>query len=321
MRIAFFGSADVGEPTLCELAKQDHEIAVVFTQPDKPAGRGGHLRKTRIKERAELMDVPVEQPETLKDGTAGETLRRYDVDLAVVVAYGHLIPKTMLEIPRHGFINLHASLLPKYRGAAPVPHAILNGEKETGLTVFRLNERFDEGDILERAVIPITLSDTSATILEKMSPIGATLVCKVVGELEAGWANFVPQIEAEATRAPKMSKDDGLIRWEQSAVQIDLACRAYQPWPLAFTYVGQGDKKLRMTVLQVEPADITALPNRAGNETPGTILAADPKTGLIVRCASGGVRLRRVRIEGKREMEDLEYLRGARLEPGMTLGL
>ncbi len=322
MRIAFFGSANIGEETLCKLAEHENEIAVVFTQPDKPAGRGGHLRKTRIKERAEMMGVDVHQPLTLKDGEATEILKSYNVDLAVVVAYGHLIPGQMLAVPQHGFINLHASLLPKYRGAAPVPFAILDGEAETGVTIFRLNERFDEGDILDREIIPITGDDTTATLLEKMAPIGAELVCKVVGELEAGWAHFVPQLDAEATKAPKMNKDDGLIHWHAPGEQIDRMSRAYQPWPLAYTYVQQGKKKLRMAVLKVEfvNGENGEEVGAGVEQTPGTILAADKKAGLVVATGNGALRLRRVKVEGKKEMEDVDYLLGARLEPGMHLG-
>lgn len=318
MRIAFFGSAPIAVHGMCALLEAGHDIAVVVTQPDRPAGRGGHARGTPVKERAAMLGTPVEQPETLRDGTATAMLRGYGVQLAVVVAYGKLIPPDMLAVPPHGFVNIHASLLPKYRGAAPVPHAILQGESETGVTIFRLNERWDAGDVLGRETIPIHPDDTAATVLERLAPIGAKLLCSVVGQLEAGWVQPVPQTESEATLAPKLTKDMGHIDFYATADRIDRQVRAFQPWPLSHVFLGEGKKRKRLNILSA-----TGVPHPegvAGDATPGTILSADPHAGLVVACGEGdAVRLARLQPEGKRAMEDVEYLRGAHLQPGTLL--
>lgn len=271
---------------------------------------------TAVKEQALLHNIPVEQPENLKDGAALEALKKYNPDLVVVVAYGHLITPEMLAVPKYGFMNLHASILPKYRGAAPVPYAILNNDAETGVTVFRLNERFDEGDILGIERIPIEAKDTTATILEKLASIGADLVCKVVGEFEAGWTQLVPQSEEEASRAPKMKKEDALLDWNDSPVVIDCKVRAYQPWPLCYTFIGVGKKRKRLCILDVEVAGVIE-----GEVANGEVLAADQEEGLVVACGvDESIKIIRLKPEGKKEMSALEFLRGARLEVGDKLG-
>ncbi len=319
MRLVFFGSAPIAVSTLNALIDSKHEVVGVFTQPDRPAGRGGHMHLTAVKERAVEVGIPVEQPSTLRDGTAAEALRKFCPDVAVIVAYGHLIPKDLLVIPEHGFINLHASILPKYRGASPVPYAILNGDEETGVTVFQLNERFDEGRILGIETLPIEDTDTTATVLQKLSPIGAELVCKVVGELEAGWIVPIEQNEHEATMAPKMQKDDGRLNWSLDAKNIDLHVRAYQPWPRCFTFYISGRRLRRLCILEVRRHELT------GETTVdnGEIIYADDENGLVVGCGDGeAVRLIRVKPEGKKEMRGVDFMHGARLKPGdMLLGI
>lgn len=319
MRIAFFGSAPIAVHGLCALLDVGHEIAVVVTQPDRPAGRGGHARGTPVKERACMLGIPVEQPDTLRDGIATQRLREYHVDLAVVVAYGKLIPPAMLAVPPHGFVNIHASLLPKYRGAAPVPHAILQGETETGVTIFRLNERWDAGDVLGRESIPLHPDDTAATVLERLAPIGARLLCGVVGQMEAGWVQPIPQIESEVTYAPKLTKEMGHLDFYATPARIDRRIRAFQPWPLAYAFLGEGKKRKRLNLLST--TEVLPPPHKAGREaTPGTVLLADPRAGLVVACGEGmAMRLSRIQPEGKRVMEDVEYLRGAHLKAGDCL--
>lgn len=314
MRIVFCGSGAFGAPTLEGLAADGHEIVRVWTQPDRPAGRGGRTRPTPIKTLAAELGVPVYQPHTLKDGEALDTLRTDEPDVAVVVAYGHLIPADMLAVPHHGFVNLHASLLPKYRGAAPVPHAILQGETETGVTVFRLNERWDAGDILDKAVLPIEDDDTTGSLLTKMAPMGADLMRGIVGQMVAGWVSAKPQTDTEATKAPKLTKEMGHIDWTGSQAHIDRMVRAFQPWPLAYTYIHTGKGKTRLALLDVENAP---MPRR--RPEPGTVLHADDKDGLIVMAGDGPLFLREIKPEGKRAMSGRDYLRGARIEAGMTL--
>lgn len=314
MRIEFFGSGAFAVPTLSALASDGHTILRVFTQPDRPAGRGGHTRPTPVKKCAAELDIPVVQPHTLRDGQALAWAQEDAPDVGVVVAYGHLIPRDLLQVPAHGFINLHASLLPKYRGAAPVPHAILEGEKETGSTVFRLNERWDAGDILGRTVLPIRDDDTTGSLLERMAEPGADLVRETVGQLAGGWVQALPQKDAEATSAPKLTKEMGHIDWSGPRDRIERMTRAFQPWPLAYTTLHAGKGPVRLAVLAAEPA---AMPHHA--PPPGTVVHADPKDGLIVMAGDGPLFLRKIKPEGKRAMTGLEYLRGARIKPGMRL--
>ncbi len=312
MKIVFFGSAPIAVSTFNALIESRNEILAVFTQPDRPAGRGGHMHQTAVKVRALEVGIPVEQPERMRDPEAIEALKKYEPDVAVIVAYGHLIPKVLLEIPEHGFINLHASLLPRYRGAAPVPFAILNGDSETGVTVFQLNEKFDEGKILGVEKVTIEDTDTTTTLLEKLSPIGAELICKVVGELEAGWIVPLEQNDEEATFAPKMNKDDGRVDWALDSRTIDLHVRAYQPWPRCFTFYVAGRKVRRLCILEVRDYDMTGQSGKNGE-----IVHADEENGLVVGCGNGqAVRLIRVKPEGKKEMRGLDFMHGARLKVG-----
>lgn len=316
MRICFFGSAPIAVATLDRLLERHLDVCAVFSQPDRPAGRGGKMHMTAVKERALACGLPIHTPEEIKSPAAAELLRTYNPELVVIVAYGHLIPKSLLEIPARGFINLHASLLPKYRGAAPVPHAILNGEKETGVTVFRLNERFDAGDILARERLTIEPDDTSETVLQKLAPIGAELVCKVIGEFMAGWTHPVAQHEEQATKAPKLTKYDGLLDWEETPDMIDCKVRAYQPWPLCHTFTGTGKKIRRLCILKVQE-----YPAGSGGAFPGEIIHAEPKEGLVVACGGGkAVRILHLKPEGKKEMDAPEFLRGHHFQPGERLG-
>lgn len=315
MNICFFGSAPIAVETLNALIASGSPVSAVFSQPDRPAGRGGKMHMTAVKERALELGLPVYTPEKLKAQETIDELAQYKPDLVVVVAYGRLIPPCLLQIPKHGFVNLHASILPKYRGAAPVPYAILNNEKETGVTVFRLNERFDAGDILAIERLPIQPDDTSETVLRKLAPIGAKLVCSVVGQLEAGWVHPVVQTEPLATHAPKIDKEEGLLDWRETPVKIDCKVRAFQPWPLCYCFIGPEEHRKRLCLLKVAEHA-----GGAQGREPGEILAADPHKGLIVACGGGkAVAILRLKPEGRKEMDAADFLRGAHLKAGERL--
>lgn len=320
MRVVFLGSDSFAVPTLATLVGSEVDVSLVITQPDRPAGRGSKIRQTPVKEAAVEMGIPVYQPPGLKDREVNACLEKEKPDLCVIVAYGHKVPPGMLDIPRYGFINAHASILPKYRGAAPVPHAILNGESETGVTVFQLAEEWDDGPVYGTVTTPIRSTDTSASLLNRMSVLAGELVLRVVRDIASGKAAPVPQEHAGATRAPKMTREDGLVDWSSPSDDIDRLVRAFQPWPEAFTFLPPKrgkQKRLHILTLQHEPQFDLA----AHSAIPGEILAADGRLGLIVAAGDGlAVRLARVKPEGKRAMDGAEFVRGANLEKGMVLG-
>lgn len=307
MRLIYLGSGEFGIPTLEALAAV-HEIPLVVSQPDRPAGRGGKTRPTPIKARATELGLTVETPEKPNSPEFEQRLRELEPELAVVVAYGHLIRKNLLDVPEHGFVNLHASILPAYRGAAPVPWAILNGEAESGATVFQLDERFDTGAILGTIRLPIRDDDTSATYLAALAPKGAELMAEVVRDIEAGRKTPQPQDNAQASAAPKFRKDDGRIDWSQPYAVIERKVRALQPWPLASTTLPGAKGEIRLNVLTLAPAEMNA-----GGKAPGAVLAADPKGGLVVATGDGTARLALIQPEGKRPMPDTEFLRGSKV--------
>lgn len=314
MRVAYFGSGEFGVPTLATLAERGHDIVSVATQPDRPAGRGGYCRSTPIKALAEELGLPVFQPEKPNTPDFIGCMRDLRPDLAVVVAYGHLIRRELLDIPRLGFVNLHASLLPAYRGAAPVPWAILKGEATSGASVFRLDERFDTGGVIARAELPIAPDDTAESYLRKLAPIGGRLMADALAALAAGRAEVQPQDDARASNAPKLKKEDGRIDWSLPWRDIERKIRAFQPWPLAFTVIPTVKGEVRVNILRLEAAT-------AGAECwkPGEFVTADPKAGLVVMTGDGPVRLALLQPEGRKPMPDADFLRGTRvLPPGVS---
>jgi methionyl-tRNA formyltransferase len=320
MRIVFLGSGEFAVPALERLAEAGHIIPLVFTQPDRPAGRGAHLHPTPVKEKAAELGLPVYQPETLKGPDPTARLRAEAPRLCVVAAYGHRLPNRMLMVPALGFINAHASILPKYRGAAPVPHAILNGERETGVTIFRVQEAWDSGPIYASARTPIEDSDTSGIVLDRLAGMGAELLVRVVADLESDRGNPLPQEDGAVTLAPKLRHEDGRIDWSRTAAQIDRQVRAFLPWPVAYTYVHDPAGNVRvLQVLGVKPE-----PARTPSITstrPGTILEADPRRGLLVAVGKEeALRITRVKPAAKRTMDSAAFLRGHPLEKGMILG-
>lgn len=309
MRLVFFGSGEFGLPTLETLLDGGHDIPAVVTQPDRPAGRGGKHRATPIKALALKRGVPVLQPEKPNSPELAAEIAGIAPDLAVIVAYGHLIRQPLLGIPRLGFVNLHASLLPAYRGAAPVPWAILRGETISGATVFTLDEKVDTGAILGQVALPIAAEDDTESYLRKLAPLGAELAARAIADLASGRAAPKIQNHAEASLAPKLKKGDGEIDWSKRRDEIERGVRAFRPWPLAFTILPTARGALRLNVLRLEAAD-----SRPGDFPPGRVLAADPVDGLVVMTGDRPARLALIQPEGKRAMRDIDFLRGTKID-------
>ena len=308
MRLVFFGSGEFGVRALEAMVAGVAVPALVVSQPDRPAGRGGRASPTPIRRLAERLGLPVAAPERPNHPDFVAELAALAPDLAVVVAYGHLIRKPLLELPRLGFVNLHASLLPAYRGAAPVPWAIMNGERESGVTVFQLDERFDSGAVLARASLAIAPDDTSKTYLDKLAPLGAGLLAETALALAAGQAVPQRQDESAASSAPRLGKADGAIDWTRPCAEIERRVRALQPWPRAYAVLPVAGGAMRASILRLSRSGLDG----KGAE-PGSVVLADPDQGLFVMAGDAPARLEMLQPEGRRPMPDRDFLRGNRV--------
>jgi methionyl-tRNA formyltransferase len=310
MRIVFFGSPEASLPTLRRLLAAGHSVELVVTQPDKPAGRGRKLTPCPVKRFAVANGLPVVQPVRVrKDEGFLERLAAARPDVNVVVAYGQIMPVPVIDLPRYRSLNVHFSLLPRYRGASPVAWAILRGESKTGITIFELNERMDEGDVLAMEETGIGPRETARELEARLAEMGAALMTRTLTNIEA--AQRVPQNHAEATVAPKLRKEDGLIDWSSEAVAIDRKVRAFDPWPIAYSFMGG----LRIQLLRGLP-----LNERIEGQGPGTVISSD-KAGVAVACGHGSLyRVERLRPEGKAEMDAQAFALGGHVRPGDIFG-
>jgi len=304
MRLVFFGSPEAALPSLEALCDAGHVIALVVTQPDRPSGRGKIVTASAVKRFAVEHKIPVIQPESIrKDPAALEAIRNAAADIHVVVAFGQIIPALIFDLPKHKSINVHFSLLPMYRGAAPVSRALLEGEARTGVTIFRLNERMDEGDILATSVTDIFPEENAGILEKRLAGIGARLLCATLARLDD--IVSVPQNHALATYAPKIQKEEGRIDWRAHAAAVARKVRAFTPRPGAFTmFKGQ-----RIIILEGRDD------GRAGDERPpGTILAVS-KAGLDVACGENSVfRVARLQPESRSPMEAYAYSLSGRMK-------
>jgi methionyl-tRNA formyltransferase len=302
LRLAFMGSPGFSVPALRALHGAGHEIAMVYAQPPRPAGRGQRETPCPVHQAALEMGLPVRTPARVrKDVAEHDAFAALGLDAAVVVAYGLILPKPMLDAPRRGCLNIHASLLPRWRGAAPIHAAVLAGDAETGITIMRMDEGLDTGPMLLRETTPIGARETTSAVHDRLSEMGARLILRALEEDPAS----VPQPEAGATYAPKLGKEDGRLDWSQPAAALDRRVRAMTPWPGAFT--GWNGEVLR--VLSAEPA--------MGKGAPGTVL----NDSLLVACGGGtALRLTRVQRAGRAAMEAGAFLRGTPMPPGTVLG-
>ncbi len=309
MNVLYFGSALFAVDPLVAICKSRHNVVGVVTRTDKRKGRNLVSSETPIKKKAAELNIPVMQPANVNDEGFMAQAKSAGADIFVVVAFGDIMKRPILDMPPKGCVNLHGSLLPKYRGAAPINRAIVNGDRKTGVTVIRMNERMDAGDMIAHKECPIAAHDTAIAIAEKLSGIGARLMVSVLDSIEDGRAEYIPQNKDEATYAPKLTKNDGLIDWKDDGVNIYNRIRGFVPWPGTYTNLGKSVLK----IIEAEEAGVEGVPPGR----PGQIMSVDPKAGILVRTGDGAMLLKSVQPEGKRAMSSQEFVRGHKIEPGM----
>lgn len=305
LRIVFMGTPDFAVPTLQALIDGPHEVVGVFCRPDKAKGRGQKLQMPPVKEAALAANIPVFQPTTLKDDAMKEPLAQLKPDVIVVIAYGMLLPKWVLDLPRLGCVNLHGSLLPKYRGAAPIQFAVLNGDTETGITLMQMDEGLDTGDMLMTAKIPVTEQDTAGTVFDRLAVVGGEMINAALDDLEAGKLTPVKQDEALASHTTKIRKDMGAIDWTQSAQSLACKIRAFNPSPGCFGQLNGKRVKLWHAI---------AVEGGKGAQ-PGTVVATG-ETGLDVATGDGVLRITEIQPESKKRMKAADYCRGYQIKAG-----
>lgn len=298
-------------PTLRRCVEEGHEVAAVWTQPDRPAGRGHHLKAPPVKEYALGRGLAVYQPEKIRNAEALDLFRSHAAEAAVVVAYGRILPGEFLRAPRRGCINVHFSLLPKYRGAAPVNWAIVRGERETGVTTMLIDEGLDTGDLLLRRATPIGDAETAPQLLERLATLGAELLVETLARLDR--IEPQPQDDAAATHAPILKREDGLIDWSLTAADINRRVRGFQPWPNAYTFY----KDRRLVLWRAEPAGADSpVPSVA----PGEVVSARGDA-LVIACGGAtSLRLSELQPEGKQRMSARDFVNGMHVAAGERLG-
>jgi methionyl-tRNA formyltransferase len=296
MRIVFIGTGEIGVPTLRALLNSEHEVVALVTQPDKPVGREQRIEPPPIKRAITKTRIRILQPARIKDPQAIEEIRGFTPDVIVVVAYGQILPRDLLEIPRLACLNLHASLLPRWRGAAPIQAAIAAGDCETGMTAMYMDEGLDTGDILLQRNLEILPNDTSGSLHDRLAQVAPETLLESLRLLAAGSAPRIPQDNSRAIYAPKLKREHAQIDWSESAEAIERKIRAYNPWPGAFM-------KIDRQTLKIFSASVVDLSGQ-----PGEILRSDKD--LIVTTSKGALSLEEVQLEGKRRMTAAEFLRG-----------
>ena len=312
MRVIFFGTPDFSVGTLEALMDAGHQVVLVVTQPDKPKGRGEVMQYTPVKEVALAHDIPVFQPKKIRDPESLKELKKYDADVMVVIAFGQILPKEVLAMTPYGCINVHASLLPAYRGAAPIQWAVINGEKESGVTTMQMDTGLDTGDMIMRTVVPLDEKETGETLHDKLAAAGAALCVETLKALEEKTATWEKQGETTTAYASMLKKDMGKINWSDSAVKIERLIRGLNSWPSAFTY-------LNGKVLKIWDGDVYGEADGNADEmAPGTIVKIE-KDGFFVQCGEGLLKVNELQLQGKKRMDAGAFLRGARIKEGDVL--
>lgn len=308
LRIIFMGTPDFAVPNLKALIDGPDKIVAVVTQPDRPKGRGKKLTPTPVKVIAEAADIPVLQPVKIRTEEFCNGLLSYQPDLIIVTAYGRILPPSLLEIAPMGCINVHGSLLPLHRGAAPIQWSVIKGDKEVGITVMRMNEGMDTGDMLLKASITPDPDETAGTLFSKLAQLGSETLLNAIKGLKDGTIAATQQDHNQATAAPMLKKSDGLIDWSRKAVELECLIRGLDPWPSAFCFLG--NKRLRL----FRPEVIY----KENDAQPGSLLRSD-KRGLLITCGQDTLLIKEIQPEGKKRMTVEAFLCGCDLEPGTLL--
>lgn len=314
MRIIFMGTPDFSVGTLEALVEAGHQVCLAVTQPDKPKGRGKEMQFPPVKETALRYGIPVYQPRKIRDPQCVEELRAYHADVMVVVAFGQILPRSILEMTPYGCINVHASLLPKYRGAAPIQWAIIEGEEVTGVTTMQMDEGLDTGDMILKTEVPIAEDETGESLHDKLAEAGAALCVKTLEALQNKTARFEKQGESPTAYAKMLTKELGNIDWSGPAVRIERLVRGLNSWPSAYTH--WNGKVMKIWRAKAEAPENAAVPGEEGK--PGTVIHVG-KNDFTVQTGDGILRVYEVQIPGKKRMETGAFLRGYALEPGMVL--
>lgn len=310
MKVVYMGTPDFAVPPLRALVKAGYEVVGVVTQPDKPKGRSKTLLPPPVKEEALKYNIPVYQPLKVREPEFMETLKNLAPDVIVVAAFGQIIPKAILDLPEFGCLNIHASLLPKYRGAAPIQQAVINGDKEAGVTIMKMGTGLDTGDMISRASVLLAEDETGGSLFDRLSELGAELLVKTLPSVFDGTAVYEPQPEESPTPyAGMITKQMGLLNFQKDAETLERLIRGLNPWPSAYTYLN--GKTLKIWKAAVENSG-------SEPENPGTIIKAD-KDGIHVVCGQDILILQEVQLEGKKRMDAAAFLRGCHVESGTML--
>ena len=309
MRVVFMGTPDFAVQSLNALVDAGHEVKAVITQPDRPKGRGNKMAFPEVKTRALELGLPVHQPDSVKDGAFLELLKSYDPEVIVVVAFGRILPQAVLDLPQYGCVNVHGSLLPEYRGAAPIQRAVLDGRKETGVTTMRMDIGMDTGDMLMQATLPITDEDTTGTMFDKLAELGGKVLIDTLAGLVNGTVVPVKQDDSKATHAARILKDDEVIRWEDSAEKIFCQIRGLSPAPGAYTW--WNGERLKLWKARIS--------DRETGKAPGTVVAIS-KNALTVQTGKGCLEVLELQPAGKKAMPAQAFSNGAGVAEGIVFG-
>lgn len=309
IKVVYMGTPEFAVDPLEAIVKEGYNVAACFTQPDKMKGRSGKLVPSPVKECAVKYDIPVFQPDRLRNSENAEIIKDIAPDMIIVAAYGQILPEEILNIPKYGCINIHASLLPKYRGAAPIEWCVINGEKETGVTTMFMAKGLDTGDMIEKIVTPIGETETAEELRKRLTGLGAELIISTMEKIVSGDYTRTPQKDEESNYAVMLKKEMGQIDWNLPAENIDRLIRGLRPWPTAFTSFQGKSLKLFKAVPLADEAE----------GAPGEVIARTKKD-FTVKCGSGALKILSVQPEGKKEMDSVAFLNGNKVEIGMKLG-